>query len=93
VSDSYARAGYQVKRAQDEDSLSDQDASRTTAFFVGGYSADDWITKNGERDDGTKFRGRLEEFLARGGRVVLIEPRWELKSKSQGWEVGNKWDR
>src|SRR3954463_15595701 len=34
--DSYGRAGYQVKRGQDEDSLSDQDASRTTAFFMAG---------------------------------------------------------
>ena len=40
--DSYARAGYQVRRSQDEDSLSDQDASRTTAFFIGGYSSDEW---------------------------------------------------
>src|SRR5580658_3114579 len=37
--DSYARAGYRVMRSQDEDSLSDQDASRTTAFFIGGYSS------------------------------------------------------
>ncbi len=91
--DSYARAGYRVMRSQDEDSLSDQDASRTTAFFIGGYSSDDWTTNAGRSHDGTKFRGRLEDFLARGGRVVLVEPRWELKSQSQGWEVGNKWDR
>jgi len=32
--DSYAGAGYQVKRSQDEDSLSDQNADRTTAFFI-----------------------------------------------------------
>src|SRR5216117_3505125 len=32
----YARAGYQVKRSQDEDSLSDQTAEKTTAFFIGG---------------------------------------------------------
>jgi hypothetical protein len=91
--DSYARAGYRVMRSQDEDSLSDQDASRTTAFFIGGYSSDDWTTNAGRSHDGTKFRGRQEDFLARGGRVVLVEPRWELKSQSQGWEVGNKWDR
>jgi hypothetical protein len=90
--DSYGRAGYEVKRSQDEDSLSDQDASRTTAFFIGGYSPSDWITNGGKLNDGTKFRGRLEGFLARGGRVVLVEPRWELKSQSQGWEVGSKWD-
>jgi hypothetical protein len=91
--DSYARAGYKVKRAQDEDSLSDQDASRTTAFLIGGYSSDDWRTNDDGLQAGEKFRGRLEDFLARGGRVVLVEPRWELKSESQGWEVGKMWDR
>src|SRR6202041_243181 len=30
--DSYERAGYHVERSQDQDSLSDQNASRTTAF-------------------------------------------------------------
>jgi len=39
--DSYGRAGYQVKRSQDEDSLSDQNAGRTTAFFIGGYPYND----------------------------------------------------
>ena len=34
--DSYRHAGYELRRGQDEDSLSDQDASRTTAFFIGG---------------------------------------------------------
>ena len=91
--DTYARAGYQVKRSQDEDSLSDQDATRTTAFFIGGYSPNDWTTNDGKLQAGAKFRGRLEDFLARGGRVVLVEPRWELKSQSQGWEVANRWDR
>jgi uncharacterized protein DUF4350 len=91
--DSYGRAGYQVKRGQDEDSLSDQDASRTTAFFIGGYSPNDWTMNDGKLHHGAKFRERLEDFLARGGRVVLVEPRWELKSQSQGWEVGKKWDR
>src|ERR1700691_772514 len=86
--DSYGRAGYQVKRSQDEDSLSDQDASRTTAFFIAGYSPNDWTRNNERLNDGEKFRGRLEDFLARGGRVVLVAPRWELKSQSQGWEVG-----
>ena len=38
--DSYGRAGYQVKRSQDEDSLSDENALRTTAFFIGGFSFD-----------------------------------------------------
>jgi len=90
---SYRRAGYQVTRGQDEDALSDQDASRTTAFFIGGYSPNDWTTNDGKFQTGAKFRARLEDFLARGGRVVLVEPRWELKSQSQGWEVENKWDR
>jgi len=89
--DSYGRAGYQVKRSQDEDSLSDQNASRTTAFFLGGYPSDDWKQENRKlRTEGT-FRGRLEDFLARGGRIVLIEHAWELKSQSQGWEIENKW--
>ena len=91
--DSYGRAGYQVKRGQDEDSLSDQDASKTTAFFIGGYAPNDWAMNNGKLQMGTKFRGRLENFLARGGRAVLIEPRTELKSESQGWEVTNKWEQ
>src|SRR5258706_16064238 len=39
--DSYGRAGEQVKRSQDDDSLSDQNASQTTAFFIGGYPSDD----------------------------------------------------
>src|SRR6202453_147088 len=91
--DSYERAGYQVKRGQDEDSLSDQHASRTTAFFIGGYSPNDRTMNDGKPQEGAKFRGRLEDFLARGGRVVPVEPRSELKSQSQGWEVENKWDR
>ena len=77
--DSYGRAGQQVKRGQDENSLSDQDASRTTAFFIGGYSPNDWTTNNGKIQTGTKFRKRLEDFLARGGRVVLVAPSLESK--------------
>ncbi len=91
--DSYGRAGYQVKRSQDEDSLSDQNASRTTAFFIGGYPSDDWNRENRKLRTEGKFRGRLEDFLARGGRIVLIEHAWELKSQSQGWEVENKWNQ
>lgn len=87
--DSYRRAGYEVKRSQDEDSLSDQDASKTTAFFIGGHSGG-WETA--ERRISDKFRERLEQFLARGGRVVLIAPAWKLKSESQGWQVGRKWN-
>jgi len=91
--DSYGRAGYQVKRSQDEDSLSDQNASRTTAFFIGGYPSDDWNRENRKLRTEGKFRGRLEDFLARGGRIVLIEHAWELKSQSQGWEIENKWNQ
>ena len=89
--DAYARAGYQVKRSQDEDSLSDQNAEKATAFFIGGYPYNDWESQKGNLRNAGKFRGRLEEFLARGGRVVLIKPAWKLESKSQGWEVENNW--
>jgi hypothetical protein len=91
--DSYGRAGYQVKRSQDEDSLSDENALSTTAFFIGGNSPDDWKTERGKLGIGQKFRGRLEDFLARGGRVVLVAPAWKMKSESQGWEVENKWNQ
>ncbi len=91
--DSYGRAGYRITRGQDEESLSDQDAAKTTAFFVGGFSPHDWVMNDGKLQAGGKLSGRLENFLARGGRVVLVAPSWELKSKSQGWEVGNIWDR
>src|SRR5205807_2503787 len=74
--DSYQRAGYQVERSQDEDSLSDQSASSTTAFFVGGSPGDVWEIVNGEVQATGKFRGRIESFLARGARVVLVAPRW-----------------
>lgn len=90
--DSYARAGYQVNRSQDEDSIFDQDASQTTAFFIGGRSFNDWKIDKGNLVVGEKFRSRLEDFLARGGRVVLIAPAGKLKSESQGWEVQNKWN-
>jgi hypothetical protein len=89
--DSYARAGYQVKRSQDEGSLSDQNASGTTAFFIGGESSDDWMIKKTNSSTTEKFRARVEDFLARGGRVVLIAPVRKLKSESQGWEVESKW--
>jgi hypothetical protein len=90
--DSYARAGYQVKRSQDEDSLSDQNASNTTAFFIGLSYSDDWRTYRSYLWVRAEFRSRLERFLARGGRVVLVAPAWKLKSESQGWEVQNKWE-
>ena len=90
--DSYARAGYQVKRSQDEDSLSDQNPGNTTAFFIGGHPDNDWEYEEGKSRNAGKFSGRLEAFLARGGRIVLIQPAWKLKSESQGWEVENSWN-
>lgn len=90
--DSYARAGYQVNRSQDEDTLTDQNAGKTTAFFIGGDAFGDWANGNGDTTLG-KLSGRLEDFLSRGGRVVLIQPNWKLKSKSQGWEVENIWNK
>jgi hypothetical protein len=90
--DSYGRAGYQVKRSQDEDSLSDVNALSTTAFFIGGH-AFDWGMEGGNLPSGEKFSRRVEDFLARGGRVVLIAPAWKLNSETQGWEVENKWNK
>ena len=90
--DSYTRAGYQVKRSQDEDSLSDENALSTTAFFIGGRFVD-WRMQRANLRNGEKFVRRVEDFLARGGRVVLIAPAWKLNSKSQGWEVERKWDQ
>jgi hypothetical protein len=90
--DAYRHAGYQVNRSQDEDSLADQNASKTTAFLIGGSSFDDWKIENGKIRVGEKLRARLEDFLSRGGRVVLVDPGWSLKSESQGWEVRNQWD-
>lgn len=90
--DSYARAGYQVKRSQDEGSLAGQDAMKTTAFFIGGFSSAEWGAGKGRVKTGDKLRGRLENFLARGGRVVLIAPTGKLKSESQQWEVETKWN-
>jgi hypothetical protein len=89
--DSYARAGYKVERSQDEDTLSDQDASRTTAFFIGGYPEDGLKIVEGKLQSEGKFGERIEDFLARGGRVVVVAPTLKLKSESQGWEVENQW--
>ena len=90
--DSYGRAEYQVKRGQDEDSLSDENALSTTAFFIGGHSFD-WRMDRGNPPSGEKFGRQVEDFLARGGRVVLVAPAWKLKSETQGWEVENKWNQ
>jgi hypothetical protein len=64
----------------------------TTAFFIGGHSFD-WRMARGNRPSGEKFGRRVEDFLARGGRVVLVAPAWKLKSETQGWEVENKWNQ
>jgi len=89
--DSYERAGYQVERSPDEDSLSEQAAPHTTAFFIGGYPNEGWETVNGTLRSKGKFSGRLQDSLARGGRVVLVAPVWELKSSVQGWDVKDQW--
>ena len=90
--DSYTRAGYRVQRSQDEDSLTDQDAVKTTAFFIGGYGLgyQGIETENFRTSD--KFRGRMEDFLSRGGRVVLVEHFSKLQSQSQDWEVETNWN-
>jgi len=90
--DSYGHAGYQVKRSQDEDTLSDQNASQTTAFFIGGYPYGDWDMGSKKPNGDGKFRARVEDFLARGGRVVLIEYAQGLESKTQGWKVELAWN-
>ncbi len=90
--DSYRRAGYQVKRSQDEDTLSDQDASQTTAFFIGGYPYEDWEMGSKKPNAAGKFRTRIEDFLEHGGRVVLIEHAQGLESKMQGWKVELAWN-
>ena len=91
--DSYARAGYRVKRSQDADSLADQDAASTTAFFVGGYGLGFQRVESENTRMADKFLARLEDFLSRGGRVVLIEHAGKLRSTSQDWEVANNWSQ
>jgi hypothetical protein len=90
--DAYRRAGYQVTRGQDPDALSDLDAANTTAFFIGGSGWGDFKFENGKIRAGGKVVERLEGFLSRGGRVVLVDPRGSLKSEAQGWEVRNEWE-
>src|SRR5579863_7783401 len=89
--DSYARAGYRVDRSQDEDSLADQDAPKTTAFFIGGFGFGFPENEVENTRGADKFLAQLEDFLSRGGRVVLIEHAGKLRSKSQDWEVENHW--
>jgi len=91
--DSFRGAGYQVKRSQDEDSLSDENAPQTTAFLVGSDSSDEWIPEDQRVKSEAKLRGRIENFLARGGRVVLAGHAGAMKSESQGWEVDSKWEK
>ncbi len=89
--DSYARAGYRVDRSQDEDSLADQDAPKTTAFFIGGFGFGFPENEGESIRAADKFLAQLEDFLSRGGRVVLIEHAGKLRSTSQDWEVENNW--
>ncbi|HVB85197.1 MAG TPA: DUF4350 domain-containing protein [Candidatus Dormibacteraeota bacterium] len=93
--DSYQRAGYQVERSEDENSLADQDASHTTAFFIGGFPFDLWQTDTGKSQTGTKSDSGLEDFVSRGGRVVLIEPGWggALTFRNQGWRFEEQWSK
>jgi hypothetical protein len=101
--DSYERAGYTVKRSQDENLLADQDATRTTAFFIGGYEYRDVETRDGKIVKGKKFHALLEGFLGRGGRVVLLqrepgvsiasisEPEDKPKSGGPKWQKEKTW--
>src|SRR4029077_240108 len=70
--DSYERAGHKVRRSSDEKSLADQDATRTTAFFIGGDDYGDIETQDGKFIRGRKVHSLLEDFRALGGRVVLL---------------------
>jgi hypothetical protein len=101
--DAYQRAGHQLKRSQDQKSLADEDATRTTAFFVGGYGYEDVESRDGEIVKGEKLHGRLEDFLARGGRVVLLghepgvtvtsftEPEGRPKRGAAPWRKEKTW--
>src|SRR5215471_14584148 len=71
--DSYQKAGYQVKRSQDEDSLADQDAERESArwrkvsFASGRFSCARWPSGAGGSQLETKVRvsrlGSWKEIL------------------------------
>jgi len=101
--DSYERAGYQVNRSQDQKLLVDQDATRTTAFFIGGYNYGDFETREGKMVRGEKFHALLEGFLGRGGRVVLLqhapgvsvaaipEPGGKPDSGGPRWQTEKNW--
>lgn len=79
--DSYQRAGYEVERSEDKTSLSDQDPSRTTAFFIGGEfgNASPSDTAN---EDARRRSDYVRNFLERGGRVVLVQMVSSSPSKS-----------
>ena len=64
--DSYERAGYQVNRGQDQKLLADQDATRATAFFIGGYNYGDFETREGKMVRGGKFHARGSLPTGRG---------------------------
>lgn len=101
--DSYERAGYQVNRSQDQKLLADQDAARTTAFFIGGYNYGDFETRERKMISGGKFHALLEDFLGRGGRVVLLqhaagvsvasipEPGGKPESRGPRWQSEKNW--
>src|SRR5262249_32229828 len=67
------------------------DAASTTAFFIGGFGLGFQGIEAENIRTTDKFLARLEDFLSRGGRVVLIEHAGKLRSTSQGWEVENNW--
>src|SRR5579871_856326 len=86
--DAYQRAGYSVERSQDKRSLADQNASQTTAFFVGASAFGEFSIQDEKVEMGKDVRQRIEEFLARGGRVVLIERYGgENLKPPQGWQI------
>ena len=88
--DSYGRTGYQVKRSQDEDSLADQDAAKTTAFFIGDYASDFSRTEDKNTRMVDKFRRTTGRFsfarrarCAGGARRAAAVPVARLGSRDQ----------
>src|SRR6185437_2595837 len=60
------------------------------AYARAGYQVERSESAKDKVSRGGKFRRRLEDFLARGGRVVLVASPLKLKSQSQGWEIENQ---
>ena len=101
--DSFEHAAYQVKRSQDQRSLAGENATRTAAFFISGNDYGDVETRDGKIVKGGKFHDMLEDFLGRGGRVVLLrhesrvsvasisEPESEPKSGGTKWQAEKSW--